>query len=140
MQLLVVDRESLTEGKPRLCDIGKSGELFVRAGGLAEGYLGTDDMTRNLNKEKFIPNFFANNGAWEEADKKVAKERGNEQPWREYWSGPRDRLYRSGDLGRYTQSGDVECTGRADSQVILRLDSLHSKYSERTGQDQGVQN
>lgn len=37
VQLLVVDRASLTEKKPKLCKIGQVGELFVRAGGLAEG-------------------------------------------------------------------------------------------------------
>ena len=112
----------------------------MRAGGLSESYLGTDQLTQNLNKEKFIPNFFTTNDAWEEADKKVAEERGNEQPWRKYWSGPRDRLYRSGDLGRYTKSGDVECTGRADSQVSPKLESLHSRCLESIGQNQGVQN
>lgn len=39
VQLLVVNRESLAEGKPRLCGIGEKGELFVRAAGLAEGWL-----------------------------------------------------------------------------------------------------
>lgn len=37
VQLLVVDRASLTEKKPKMCEIGQVGELFVRAGGLAEG-------------------------------------------------------------------------------------------------------
>ena len=116
VQLLVVNRESLAEGKPKLCEIGEIGELFVRAGGLAEGYLGSDA----LNREKFIPNIFAKSDAWEEADKKVAAERDHEQPWRQYWQGPRDRLYRSGDLGRYTEMGDVVSTGRADSQIKIR--------------------
>lgn len=29
-------------------------------------------------------------------------------------------MYRTGDLGRYLPSGDVECTGRADDQVKIR--------------------
>ena len=29
-------------------------------------------------------------------------------------------MYRSGDLGRYMPSGDVECVGRADDQVKIR--------------------
>ena len=29
-------------------------------------------------------------------------------------------MYRSGDLGRYTPTGDVECSGRADDQVKIR--------------------
>ena len=31
-----------------------------------------------------------------------------------------DRLYKTGDLGRYTLEGDVECAGRADEQVKIR--------------------
>lgn len=38
VQLLVVQRESLAEGKPKLCEVGEIGEIFVRAGGLAEGW------------------------------------------------------------------------------------------------------
>ena len=34
VQLLVVDRTSLEQGKPRLCHVGESGEIYVRAGGL----------------------------------------------------------------------------------------------------------
>ena len=118
VQLLVVDRASLNQGKPRLCGVGEQGEIFVRAGGLAEGYLGSDD----LNKEKFIPNFFLKNpNVWQEHEERHLKSVDHaEEPWRKFWKGPRDRLYRSGDLGRYTQSGDVECTGRADNQVKIR--------------------
>lgn len=114
VQLLVVDRSSLAEKKPRLCGIGEIGEIFVRAGGLAEGYLGSDE----LNREKFIDNFFPHPD-WGKADKLVLRQ-GPVEPWRAFWKGPRDRLYKSGDLGRYRESGDVECTGRADSQVKIR--------------------
>ena len=115
-----MNRDSLSRGTPHIAEIGEIGELFVRAGGLAEGYLGDDELTRSLNKEKFIANFFAKKDKWEEADKNLVMKQGYEEPWREYWQGPRDRLYRSGDLGRYTRTGDVECTGRADSQVKIR--------------------
>jgi len=40
--------------------------------------------------------------------------------WREFYKGLRDRMYRSGDLGRYMPTGDVECVGRADDQVKFR--------------------
>lgn len=109
VQLLVVRRASLDEGRPQLCEVGEDGEIFVRAGGLAEGYLGSDD----LNKARFIPNFFLtkpNVWAQKEAERQASCER--EEPWRAFWNGPRDRLYRSGDLGRYTDTGDVECIGR----------------------------
>ena len=95
VQLLVVDRDSLSEKKPRLCDIGESGEIYVRAGGLAEGYLGS----KELNDEKFIPNFFLKDpNIWLKADEEPRRED-------ELWKGPRDRLYKSGDLGRYTSTG-----------------------------------
>ena len=117
VQLLIVDRASLEAKTMRMCNVGESGEIYVRAGGLAEGYLGSDE----LNRQKFIPNFFLKDpDFWIKADRKLAEEGGHKEPWREFWKGPRDRLYRSGDLGRYTEDGNVECTGRADNQVKIR--------------------
>lgn len=92
VQLLVVDRDD----PKRLCDIGEQGELFLRAGGLARGYLGDDEKTKELNRSKFVPNWFVDNPE------------------------PRDRLYKTGDLGRRRPDGSVECTGRIDSQVKIR--------------------
>jgi L-aminoadipate-semialdehyde dehydrogenase len=108
VQLIIVDREN----RNRVCDVGEIGEIYVRAGGLAEGYLGSDE----LNKTKFVDSWFVNNSKWVEADQKIAKA----EPWRQFYKGPRDRMYRSGDLGRYTEAGDVECVGRADDQVKIR--------------------
>ena len=121
VQLLVVDRASLEQGKPRLCGVAEQGEIFVRAGGLAEGYLGSDDLSDDLNKKKFIPNFFLKDpDVWRKGEQKSLDSASQKEPWRKFWKGPRDRLYRSGDLGRYTESGNVECTGRADNQVKIR--------------------
>ena len=109
VQLLVVDRASLEQGKPRLAEVGELGEIYVRAGGLAEGYLGSDDLSDDLNKKKFLPNFFLKDpDMWQKGEQRIES-----RPWQQFWKGPRDRLYRSGDLGRYfeTKSGDVECTG-----------------------------
>ncbi|OWP02426.1 L-aminoadipate-semialdehyde dehydrogenase large subunit [Marssonina coronariae] len=111
VQLLIVDRED----RNRICDIGEIGEIYVRAAGLAEGYLGSDELT----KAKFIDSWFVDNAKWAEEDKKAAKSL-TEEPWREFYQGPRDRMYRSGDLGRYNSAGDVECVGRADDQVKIR--------------------
>lgn len=108
VQLLIVDREN----RSRVCDVGEIGEIYVRAAGLAEGYLGSDELT----KTKFVDSWFVDNPKWAEADKKAA----NSEPWREFYKGPRDRMYRSGDLGRYMSTGDVECVGRADDQVKIR--------------------
>lgn len=106
VQLLVVNRHD----RSQICGVGEIGELYVRAAGLAEGYLQLPELT----EQKFVRNWFVDEAQWKEADKD-----GGEK-WREFYMGPRDRLYRSGDLGRYTPSGDVECSGRADDQVKIR--------------------
>ncbi|KAL2157963.1 hypothetical protein VTH06DRAFT_4772 [Thermothelomyces fergusii] len=123
VQLLVVNRENRRE----LCKVGEVGEIFVRAAGLAEGYLGDPA----LNEQKFLMNWFVDNQKWVEADLAASKN----EPWRRYYKGPRDRLYRTGDLGRYLESGDVECVGRADDQVKIRgfrieLNDIDSNLSQ----------
>jgi len=113
VQLIVVSQADRT----KQCSIDEVGEIYVRAGGLAEGYLG--DV--NMNQKKFIPNWFVDPKTWvDQHEQKMASNGGKSEPWREFYKGPRDRLYRTGDLGRYTASGDVECTGRADDQVKIR--------------------
>jgi len=123
VQLLVVPEKD----RNRLCSIGEVGEIYVRAAGLAEGYKG--DQT--LNDQKFLMNWFVDNNRWVEIDK--MNDKGEE--WRRFYKGPRDRLYRTGDLGTYTESGDVECTGRADDQVKIRnyrveLNDIDSNLSQ----------
>ena len=112
VQLLVVDWQN----PRRLCNVGEQGEIYVRASGLAEGYLGLDDTT----KQKFITSWFVDPTKWISDEEERLKTSGPVEPWRNHYKGPRDRLYRSGDLGHYTESGDVECTGRADNQVKIR--------------------
>lgn len=112
VQLLVVNRFDRT----KLCAVGEVGEIYVRAGGLAEEYLGTPELT----EKKFVKNWFVDPTKWiMEYESKVASSSAVE-PWQQFYYGPRDRLYRSGDLGRYTPTGDVECSGRADDQVKIR--------------------
>ncbi|KAF3911567.1 hypothetical protein ABW20_dc0110497 [Dactylellina cionopaga] len=106
VQLLVVNRHDRTQ----MCGVGEIGELYARAAGLAEGYLQLPELT----EQKFVKNWFVEEGFWKEQEAE-----GNEA-WRNFYMGPRDRMYRSGDLGRYTPSGDVECSGRADDQVKIR--------------------
>lgn len=111
VQLLVVNRHE----RSQTCGVGEIGEIYVRAAGLAEGYRGLPD----LNKEKFVTNWYVNPEKWvaEDEQNKTAAQ----QSWREAcWFGPRDRLYRTGDLGRYLPDGNVECCGRADDQVKIR--------------------
>jgi L-aminoadipate-semialdehyde dehydrogenase len=106
VQLLVVDRED----KTKLCAVGEQGELLLRAGGLAEGYLGDDEKTKELNRTKFVTNWFVDPNKW------ISEYKGKLPGYK----GPRDRLYRTGDLGRMRPDGSVECTGRVDSQVKIR--------------------
>lgn len=109
VQLLVVNRED----KNMTCGIGEVGELFVRAGGLAECYRGLDEYS----KEKFLDTWFMDGNNWKILD----TENNKSEPWRNFgWKGPRDRLYRTGDLGRYLPDGNVEVTGRIDDQIKIR--------------------
>ena len=112
VQLLVVDREK----KERQCEVGEIGEIYVRAGGLAEHYLGDEQKSA----EKFVKNWFVDNQRWIDEDKERTVAATEAEPWRECYLGPRDRMYRSGDLGRYMPDGNVECVGRADDQVKIR--------------------
>jgi amino acid adenylation domain-containing protein len=73
-----------------LAGVGELAELYVRSPHLAEGYIGDE----NLTNEKFIPNPFT--------------------------SDPNDRLYRTGELGRYLPNGNVEWAGRNDRRVNIR--------------------
>ncbi|CAO1622653.1 unnamed protein product [Parajaminaea phylloscopi] len=104
VQLLVVNRNQRTA----TCAVGEQGEIYVRSGGLAEGYLASLED----NAAKFMPNFLAPDAVFEDTLQGT--------PEGEFWKGIRDRMYRTGDLGRYLPDGTVECTGRADDQVKIR--------------------
>lgn len=110
VQLLVVNRND--RNVP--CAIGEVGEIYVRSGGLAEGYLDPD-----ASKEKFVENWFSSNSP-PRKDTILHPAKGFAGPESFFWKGIRDRMYRSGDLGRYLPNGIVECTGRADDQVKIR--------------------
>ncbi|HEY4563350.1 MAG TPA: condensation domain-containing protein, partial [Thermoanaerobaculia bacterium] len=73
-----------------LAGVGELGEIAVRSPHLARGYLGLDE----LPAERFQANPFTGE--------------------------PADRIYRTGDLGRYLPDGEVTFAGRADHQVKLR--------------------
>ncbi|KAJ2919007.1 hypothetical protein MD484_g1421, partial [Candolleomyces efflorescens] len=110
VQLLVVNRND----RNIPCAVGEVGEIYVRSGGLAEGYLDS-----SASAEKFVNNWFSKEEhPW--ADTILHPPSSLAGPEARYWKGIRDRMYRSGDLGRYTADGIVECTGRADDQVKIR--------------------
>lgn len=110
VQLLVVNRLD----KSVLCGIGEVGEIYVRSGGLAEGYSDPD-----ATAQKFIQNWFSASNTSRQ-DTMLHPKEGLALPAARHWRGIRDRMYRSGDLGRYMPNGSVECTGRADDQVKIR--------------------
>ncbi|WP_017317818.1 non-ribosomal peptide synthetase [Mastigocladopsis repens] len=70
--------------------IGVPGELYIAGDGLARGYLNRSDLTA----ERFISHPFNNQ--------------------------PKTRLYKTGDLVRYRQNGNIEFLGRLDEQVKVR--------------------
>lgn len=110
VQLLVVNRNDRSIS----CAVGEVGEIYVRSGGLAEGYLDASSSA-----EKFVNNWFTKTeGQWE--DTIASPPNGQPGPESQFWKGIRDRMYRTGDLGRYDANGQVECTGRADDQVKIR--------------------
>ncbi|KAB8332532.1 amino acid adenylation domain-containing protein [Scytonema tolypothrichoides VB-61278] len=76
--------------KLQLAGILEVGEIFVRTPYLASGYIGNEELT----SERFIINPFTN----------IAT----------------DKLYKTGDLGRYLSDGNIEFIGRSDHQVKIR--------------------
>lgn len=108
VQLLVVNRED----RNKICQVNEVGEVYVRAGGLAGGYRGLAE----LNEQKFVKNWFTD--AWDIPARESSAANGNE-PWRKDFK-IRDRLYRSGDLGKYMEDGNVAMVGRVDDQVKIR--------------------
>jgi amino acid adenylation domain-containing protein/non-ribosomal peptide synthase protein (TIGR01720 family) len=87
---------------------GIAGEIYIGGNGLAWGYLNRPQLTAR----KFIPDpFSAAAGA---------------------------RLYKTGDLGRFSANGNVEYAGRVDTQVKVRgfrieLGEIEAKLKEHEG-------
>ena len=74
----------------QLTGTGELGEIYVRTPYLARGYLGDNALTQ----QRFITNPFTGI--------------------------PGDRLYKTGDKGRYLSDGSLDFVGRADHQVKIR--------------------
>jgi hypothetical protein len=81
----------LLDSKQRPVPPGVAGEIYIGGAGVAKGYLNRPELTA----ERFVPDPFAAGS-------------------------PDDRMYRSGDLARFLECGDLEYLGRGDSQVKVR--------------------
>ena len=69
---------------------GVAGEIYIGGDGVAKGYLNRPELT----SEKFLDDPFSKT--------------------------PGVKMYRTGDLGKYTHNGEIECLGRIDAQVKIR--------------------
>ncbi|QSV67338.1 MAG: o-succinylbenzoate synthase [Aphanizomenon flos-aquae DEX188] len=80
----------LLDAHNQLVNIGEKGEIAVRTPYLCQGYLDNPILTQ----QRFITNPYTGN--------------------------TEDRIYKTGDMGRYLPNGDVEILGRRDNQVNVR--------------------
>ena len=97
----------------KLTPIGVPGELFIGGRGLAKGYLNQPTLT----EARFISNPFINN--------------------------PEDRLYKTGDIVRFLEDGNLEFLGRNDDQVKVRgyrieLDEIMNTLKQHPGVAQAI--
>ena len=80
----------ILDREQREVPVGVYGEIYTGGDGLARGYLNGAELTA----EKFVPHPFSARAG--------------------------ERLYRTGDVGRWLQDGSIEFLGRLDEQVKLR--------------------
>jgi amino acid adenylation domain-containing protein len=123
---LINDKEDITIGKPiantlvyildsalNKTNDGEIGEIYIAGDGVAKGYLNRDELTA----ERFIYDPFQNKAG--------------------------ENMYRTGDLGRFTQNGEIQCLGRIDHQVKVRgyrieLEEIEQALLKLTGVKEAV--
>lgn len=92
---------------------GSTGEIFIGGDGVALGYLNRPELTA----ERFIDDLFS-----------VV---------------PGQKIYRTGDLGRIRENGDIQCLGRIDHQVKVRgyrieLEEIEHALAQQNGIKEAV--
>jgi amino acid adenylation domain-containing protein len=103
LKKIAIDDEVITIGKPidntyvyildeKLNAVapGEVGEIYIGGDGVAKGYISKPDLTN----EKFI-------------DDKFRPAKG-------------EKMYKSGDLGKFLENNEIQCLGRIDHQVKIR--------------------
>jgi amino acid adenylation domain-containing protein len=93
--------------------IGVAGEIYIGGEGLARGYLKRAELTA----DRFVPDSLGRRAG--------------------------SRLYRTGDVSRYRENGEIEYLGRADHQVKVRgfrieLGEIEAALMQQSGVSQAV--
>ena len=104
----------LDENKDEVVPDGEIGEIGIAGVALARGYLNREDLTA----QKFIPDFL-------NIPNNLSK-----------------RIYRTGDLGRIREDGELDFHGRIDTQVKIRgyrieLGEIEALLMQRAGDRPG---
>ena len=98
----------ILDSNSKVVPVGVPGEINVGGAGLARGYLNAEELSR----QKFIQNPYINKAG--------------------------ERIYRSGDLGKWHPDGRMEYLGRIDEQVKIRGFRIELGEIESVVQDSGL--
>jgi hypothetical protein len=109
-------RVYIVDDEMRPVPVGVTGEIYIGGAGVARGYLDRADWTA----ERFVPDPLGGE------EKRVG-----------------ERLYRTGDIGRYRNNGEIEFLGRNDDQVKIRgfrieLEEIKGRLLEHAGVKEAV--